>query len=86
MGLIISLNLIFLSLLLIAYAILRLSASLNDIWLWYRDYLRQKEQFKRRIYELQTDLEAERREYSILKLELDLARQKVNPKSGPRTN
>jgi hypothetical protein len=67
------------------YILSNIEKAISDGFNWHKEWLRSEKNYKRRIYELQTDLEAEKRETSILRLELDLATKKLNSKGGPRT-
>lgn len=73
-----AISLVALALFIMIYVLMNLGQIIENAFLWHKDWIKFEKQYKRKIYQLETDLEAEKREVNLLKIELDSARNKFN--------
>jgi hypothetical protein len=62
------------------WALLAIRDEIGHGFGWHRDWLRHEKSFKSKEYRLQTDLEFEKRNVAILKIENDMLKNKFNLK------
>ena len=65
---VIGLCFITLSLMLVMMILVKINATLENALLWYKDWIEFEKQYKRKVYELQTDLETANRELEKLRV------------------
>ena len=75
-----TISLVAIALFIMIFVLISLGSTIENAFLWHKDWIKFEKQYKRKVYQLETDLESEKHKVAVLRLELEGARSKLNMK------